>query len=120
MSDVSGLTEAVPSDLRILASGENLGVLHSVHRPATLLARFALKQARVYLYDGGIVLSNGRGGLGLYRWDQITAARHGSALLVHRSDGVALRLTRHWSDAEALTRAVEDGVAAAAAAAAAN
>ena len=115
MSELAGPSEPVPNEVRIFASGENLGRLRSVHRPDTFLARVALKQARVYLYEHGILLSNGRGGLGLYRWDQIAATRAGSALLVHRADGVDLRLTRHWSEAEALTGAVEQGVAAAAA-----
>jgi hypothetical protein len=115
MNELAGPSEPVPNEVRILASGENLGRLRSVHRPDTFLARVALKQARVYLYDSGILLSNGRGGVGLYRWDQITVTRHGSALLVHRADGVDLRLTRHWSEAESLTGAVEQGAAAAAA-----
>jgi hypothetical protein len=114
LNEVSGLTEPVPNELRILASGENLGALRSVHRPATMLARFALKQARVYLYERGFVLSNGRGGLGLYRWDQIAVERGGSHLLVHRADGVDLRLTRHWSDSGPLLDAVAQGAAAAA------
>ena len=109
MSDVPGLTEPIPNELRILASTESLGSLRSVHRPATRLARFALKSARVYLYDQGVVISNGRGGLGLYRWDQITVTRRGSARLLHRADGVTVRLTRHWSDAEALGEAIEQG-----------
>ena len=114
MNELAGPSEPVPNEVRILASGENLGRLRSVHRPDTFLARAALKQARVYLFERGILLTNGRGGLGLYRWDQITAVRRGPALSVHRADGVDLRLTRHWSEAESLTGAVEQGVAAAA------
>lgn len=110
MSDaVAGPGEPVPNELRILASSENLGALRSVHRPATAIARFALKQGRVYLYERGFVLSNGRGGLGLYRWDAVTATRRGPALLVRRADGVTVRLTRHWTDLEALTTAIEQG-----------
>jgi hypothetical protein len=115
MHELAGPTEPVPNEVRILASGENLGALRSVHRPDTFLARVALKQARVFLFERGILLSNGRGGLGLYRWDQISATRKGSAVFVHRADGVDLRLTRHWSEARALADAVEQGVAAAAA-----
>ena len=117
VNDISGPVEPVPNEVRILASDENLGRLRSVHRPDTFLARAALKQARVYLFDRGILLANGRGGLGLYRWDQITVARRGSALQVHRADGVDLRLTKHWSEFEALVGGVEQGVAEAAAAA---
>lgn len=109
MSDVSGPAEPVPNELRILASMESLGTLRSVHRPATRLARFALKSARVYLYDQGVVVSNGRGGLGLYCWDQIVVTRQGSSLLLHRADGVTVRLTRHWSEAEALGEAITQG-----------
>jgi hypothetical protein len=115
LNDLAGPTEPIPNEVRIQASTENLGALRSVHRPDTFLARIALKQARVYLFERGILLSNGRGGLGLYRWDQVAATRQGSALFVHRADGVDLRLTRHWSEAEALAGAVEQGVAAAAA-----
>jgi hypothetical protein len=107
--------EPLPNELRILASTENLGALRSVHRPATRMARFALKNARVYRYDLGVVLSNGRGGLGLYRYDQITVTHPGTVWLLRRRDGVTARLTRHWSEIQALGEAVEQGAARAAA-----
>ncbi|HEX4788171.1 MAG TPA: hypothetical protein VH372_06885 [Actinospica sp.] len=106
--------EKVPNELRILASGESLGVLRSVHRPATRMARFALRSARVYRYDRGLVMANGRGGLGLYRYDQITVLERGGSWFVHRADDVLLRLTKHWTGIEELGRAVEQGAARAA------
>jgi hypothetical protein len=110
----AGPDEPVPNDLRIMASGENLGELRSVHRPASFMARMALRRSRIYLYRNGIVLVNGRGNLGLFRFDQATTSRpRGSALSVRRGDGAQLLLiTRHWTDAEALISAVEAGVAA--------
>jgi hypothetical protein len=78
------------------------------------MARFALRNARVYRFEQGVVLSNGRGGLGLYRYDQITVTHPGTVWLVRRRDGVTARLTRHWSDIEALGAAMEQGVAQAA------
>jgi len=105
--------EPVPHDLRIMAAEENLGELRSVHRPASFMARVALRRSRIYLYRNGIVLANGRGNLGLFRFDQITATRRGSALSVRRQDGPQLLLlARHWTDAEALAGAIEEGVAA--------
>ena len=113
MSDLSGLPgpvgvsgpgEPVPNELRILASQENLGGLKSVHRPATRIAKLTLKQARVFLYEHGLVLSDGHGSLGLFRWDQVSVAARGVGFQVTRQDGVGFRLTRHWSDFETLGR----------------
>ena len=102
--ELNGPTEPVPNQLRILAAQENLGNLVSIHRPATRLARFALKASRVYLYDQGFVLSNGRGALGLFRWDQVTATEKAGTWLVIRQDGARFRLTRQWTDHEELGR----------------
>jgi hypothetical protein len=112
LSGPSGLEagEKVPNEVRILASGENLGELRSVHRPATLLARYALKSARVYRFDNGLVLANGRGALGLYRYDQIVVQQHNKEWLVQRADGVQVRLSRHWSDIQALGEAARAAV----------
>jgi hypothetical protein len=106
--------EKVPNELRILASSESLGGLRSVHRPATRMARFALKSSRVYRYDLGLVIANGRGGLGLYRYDQITVLKRGDSWFVQRADDVLLRLTKHWSGIGELGLAVEQGAAQAA------
>jgi hypothetical protein len=104
--------EPVPAELRILASTENLGELRSVHRPESFMARVALRRSRVFLYGNGFVLVNGRGHLGLFRFDQVTASRRGSALSVRRADGASfLLLSRHWTDAEALADAIDQGAA---------
>jgi hypothetical protein len=108
---MSGPDEPVPNTLRILASQENLGSLLSVHRPATRIAKITLKQARVYLYDQGLVLSDGHGGLGLFRWDQVSVAARGVGFQVTRQDGVGFRLTRHWSGFETLGRRLEERAA---------
>jgi hypothetical protein len=117
MSDLSGLpglsgpSEPVPNELRILASQENLGGLKSVHRPATRIAKLTLKQARVFLYDQGLVLWDGHGSLGLFRWDQVSVTARGVGFQVTRRDGVGFRLTRHWSEFELLGRRLEQLVA---------
>ena len=117
MSDDSPLSEPVPNEVRILAAGENLGALRSIHRPRTAMARLALKESRIYVYEQAVVISNGRGALGLYRWDQILVTRKGKTWLVTRADKVTFRVTKHWTDVEAIGKAMEDGAAAAAAAA---
>jgi hypothetical protein len=96
--ELNGPTEPVPNQLRILAAQENLGNLVSIHRPATWLARLALKGSRVYLYDKGFVLSNGRGALGLFLREQVTVSEKAGTWLVTRQDGARFRLTRHWTD----------------------
>ena len=103
--------EPVPNQLRILAATENLGTLRSVHRPATRLGRFAMRSARVYRFDRAVVLGNGRGSFGLYRYDQIQVTHRGAVWSLRRGDGATVRLTRHWSDLEALGEAVEKAVA---------
>ena len=96
--ELNGPTEPVPNQLRILAAQENLGNLVSTHRPATWLARRALKGSRVYLYDKGFVLSDGRGALGLFLHEQVTVSEKAGTWLVTRQDGARFRLTRHWTD----------------------
>ena len=96
--ELNGPTEPVPNQLRILAAQENLGNLVSIHRPATWLARRALKDSRVYLYDKGFVLANGRGALGLFLHGQVTVSEKAGTWLVTRQDGARFRLTRHWTD----------------------
>jgi hypothetical protein len=103
--------EKVPNPLRILAAKENLGNLTSVHRPATRLGRLALKQARVYRYDRGFVLDNGRGGLGLFRWEQSAVTAKGESWLVTRADGAEFQVTKHWSEHRELGGAVAQAVA---------
>lgn len=98
----NGPSEPVPNQLRILAAQENLGNLISIHRPATRLARLVLKGSRVYLYDKGFVLSDGRGSLGLFPADQVTVTEKAGTWLIARQDGARFRLTRHWSDYRAL------------------
>jgi hypothetical protein len=103
--------EPVPGELRILASEENLGELRSVHRPATFLARLAFRRSRIYLYRNGFVLANARGRLGLFRFDQVTATRRGSARSVQRPDGATfLLLDRHWTESGALAGAIDEQV----------
>ena len=106
--------EKVPTQLRILAMNENLGNLHSVHSPATRMARFALKSSRIYLFDKGFVVSNGRGGLGLFRWEHCKVTEQAGTWLVTRTDGPKLRLTKHWTEHAELGRAIAAGAAAAA------
>ncbi|MBR7836183.1 hypothetical protein KDL01_23095 [Actinospica durhamensis] len=103
--------EKVPNQLRILAMQENLGHLHSVHRPATRLGRLAFKQARIYLYDKGFVFANGRGGTNLFRWEQAAVTSRGGNWLVTRADGPKFQVTKHWTDHQALGAAIEQGVA---------
>jgi len=103
--------EKVPNQLRILAMQENLGNLLSVHRPATRLARLTLKQARVYVYDKGFVVADGRGGTGLFRWEQCAVAAKSGSWLVTRADGPRFPVTKHWTEHEALGRAIEQAVA---------
>ena len=110
--------EKVPTQLRILAMQENLGNLISVHRPATRLARLALKEARVYLYDKGFVVADGRGGTGLFRWEHsaVSVKAKSAAWLVTRADGPRFQATKHWTDHQDLGRAIEQAVAGAGAA----
>ncbi|HET9168704.1 MAG TPA: hypothetical protein VFN97_04680 [Actinospica sp.] len=104
MSDLNGPSEPVPNQLRILAAQENLGTLISIHRPATWFARRVLKASRVYLFDRGFVLSNGRGALGLFLADQVTVTEKAGTWLVTRQDGARFRLTRHWTEYRELGR----------------
>lgn len=97
--------------MRVLAMEENLGNLHSVHRPATRLARLALKQARVYLYDKGFAVDGGRGRTGLFRWEHSTVATKSGSWLVTRTDGPRFQVTKHWTEHQALGEAIEQGVA---------
>jgi hypothetical protein len=108
--------EKVPNQLRILAMQENLGALISVHRPATRLARLALKQARVYLYAKGFVLDDGRGGMGLFRWERSAVAAKSDGWLVTRADGPRFQVGRMWTDHRELGAAIEQAVARAASA----
>lgn len=103
--------EKVPMQLRVLAMRENLGNLHAVHRPATRLARLALKQARVYLYDKGFVVDNGHGGTGLFRWEHSAVTAKPDRWLVTRADGPKFQVTKHWTEHQALGRAIEQAVA---------
>ena len=100
MSDLGGLSgpsEPVPNQLRILAAQENLGNLVSIHRPSTRPARIVFRDARVYLYDKGVVVSNGRGSLSLFDWERTGVQRKGGGWQLTRSDGARFRLTRHWT-----------------------
>lgn len=106
-----GPGEKVPNQLRILAAHENLGRLISVHRPGTRLARIALKEARVYLYDKGFVVADGRGGTGLFRWEQCAVAGKPGNRVVSRADGPKFQVTKHWTDHEELGQAIEQAVA---------
>jgi hypothetical protein len=106
--------EKVPNPLRILAMQENLGRLHAVHRPATRLARLTLKEARIYLYDKGLVISSARGTLALYRWEQCTVVQKAGTWLVSSANRAKVPLTKHWTEYEELGRAVEQAVAQAA------
>lgn len=101
-----GPGEKVPNQLRILAAQENLGNLISVHRPATRLTRLLLKGSRIYRYDKGLVISNGRGGFSLFDWEHSTAEEKGGTWLLARNDGARFRLTRHWTGYEELGRAL--------------
>ncbi len=103
--------EKVPTQLRILAMQENLGNLLSVHRPATRLARLALKQARIYLYDKGFVLADAHGGTSLFRWEQCTVTAKGDGWLVSSATGPKFQVTKHWTDHQALGAAIEQSVA---------
>ena len=103
--------EKVPNQLRILAMQENLGNLVAVHRPATRLARLALKDARVYRYDKGFVVDNARGGMGLFRWEQCAVAAKSGSWLVTRADGPKFQVTKHWSEHRELGEAIEQAVA---------
>ena len=103
--------EKVPNQLRILAMKENLGNLLSVHRAGSRIARLALKESRVYLYDKGLVVDNGRGGMGLFRWEQCTVAAKSGSWLVTRADGPKFAVTKHWTDHQALGLALERAVA---------
>ncbi|WP_034268154.1 hypothetical protein [Actinospica robiniae] len=103
--------EKVPNQLRILAMQENLGNLLSVHRPATRLGRLALKESRVYLYDKGLVADNGRGGMGLFRWEHCAVAAKSGGWLVTRADGPKFAVTKHWTEHQALGLAAERAVA---------
>jgi hypothetical protein len=96
--ELNGPTEPVPNELRILAAQENLGNLVSIHRPATWLSRIVLRGSRIYLYDQGFVLSNGRGLLGLFLFEQVSVTQRADSWLVTRPDGSRFRLTRHWTD----------------------
>lgn len=107
--------EKVPNQLRILAMQENLGNLRSVHRPATRIARLALKEARIYLFDKGVVVANGRGAMGLFRWEQVTVEQKGGAWLVTGPDKARIQFTKHWTDYELLGRTAQQAAARAAA-----
>lgn len=106
-----GPGEKVPNQLRILAAHENLGRLISVHRSSTRLARIALKEARVYLYDKGFVVADGRGGTGLFRWEQCEVTGKPGSWVVSRADGPKFQVTKHWTDHEELGQAIEQAVA---------
>ena len=103
--------EAIPTRLRILASAQNLGVLRSVHRPTSWLAKRRFPHGRIYLYDQGFVLGQADGSsLLLFRWEQITAKKSAGGYLIAAADGRALGLTRKWSDFAGLEQAITAGV----------
>lgn len=116
MSDLPGLpvepAEPVPAQLRILAMMQNLGTLHSIHRPASRLANLQYRNGRIYLFDQGFVLGLPGDRLGLFRWGQITVRKGGSGYLVIGADGRRMGLSRKWTGFAELEQAIIAGVAA--------
>jgi hypothetical protein len=107
-SDPTGPTEPVPASLRILASGENLGALRSVHRPAGPVGRIRFRSARLYLFDHGLVLCLGDGArLTLFRVGRMRIKdTNGRAFLLAGPDGRMGFLAAQWSDGAAPARAL--------------
>lgn len=109
MSDPSGMTapsEPVPNQVRILASGENLGALQSAHRPVQWFSRIQMRGCRLFVFERGLVLSkwNGRG-LKQFPVGQMQVKNtNDRTFLLRGPDGAAGFWPRHWSDGEALAK----------------
>jgi hypothetical protein len=115
MSDLPDLpaepTEPVPHQLRLLASVENLGTLHSVHQPTSWLTKAQSGQGRIYLYDQGFVLGRAAGGLALFRWGQMTVRKARGGYLITGADRRSMVLSKKWSNFAELEKAITAGVA---------
>jgi len=114
MSDLPDLpaepAEPVPHQLRLLASAENLGTLHSVHQPTSWLAKAQSGQGRIYRYDQGFVLGQAAGGLALFRWEQITVRKARGGYLITAADRRSMVLSKKWSNFAELEKAITAGV----------
>lgn len=103
-----GPGEKVPPQVRILASGESLGVLRSVHRAANWLGKLQFRGARVYVFDQGLVLSYRDGAsLRLFRVGQMRIRNTNDRVFqLAGPQGRAGFVTGQWSDGPALAAAL--------------
>lgn len=110
MSDLGGLTEPVPNQVRILASQENLGTLRSAHRPSTWLSKIQFRKGRIFVFDQGVVLSRKDGArLQLFRVGQMRLKGTGSGVFVLAGPrGQAGFITGQWSGGEQLRTALSE------------
>jgi hypothetical protein len=112
MSDLAGLPvepEPAPKALRVLAMAQNLGVLRSVHEPASRLARLQFRSGKIYVFDGGLVLASSTGGLRLFRWAQVTLRKAGRRCLIMVDGGGTLGPSKGWSRQAELEQAIAAG-----------
>ena len=105
-----GPDEKVPNQVRILAAQENLGRLLSVHRPTNFFTRLQWRDARIHVYEQGLVLAQRAGArTRLFRVGRmrLRSMRPGRTFIVAETQaGVAFNL-RGWSDGAVLGATVE-------------
>lgn len=99
-----GPDEKVPNQLRILAARENLGKLHSVHRPVKLLSRLQNRGARVFVYDQGLVWAAHEGArMKLFRVGAMRIQNtKDHVFLLSGPQGQLGAVPAQWSDGEVL------------------
>lgn len=103
-----GPGEKVPPQVRILASGESMGVLRSVHRAANWLGKLQFRGARVYVFDQGLVLSHRDGAsLKLFRVGQTRIKNTNDHIFqLAGPQGRAGFITAQWSEGAVLAAAL--------------
>ena len=103
-----GPDEKVPNPVRILAAHENLGRLHSVHRPTRFLSRLKWGGGQLHVYDQGLVLALKGGGTRLFLVGRMRmqSLRPGRTFMLLGHQGPGGFDVRGWSDGEALGEAL--------------
>lgn len=102
-------SEPVPNQVRILASGENLGALQSAHRPVQWFVRLQFRGGSVFVYERGLVQSQHDGDkLKLFPVGQMRIRNaNGRTFQIWGPAGLATAYNvSQWSDGEALAKAL--------------